>query len=523
MSSKRGHSTPERLPLALRLHQSGQHDRAEALYIEILKARPRNAEATFFLAMLRAQKGDIEAAAAGFGRAAVLKPDLVDAHFNHGVALAMLKRFEAALACYDKVLAIEPSHVEALNNRGGVLRELNRLAESLASYDRALAINPAYADALNNRGVTLVELDRPAEALASYDRAIAGRPGNAETLFNRGAILNEIGRSADALSSYEQAIRLKPDYADAHLNMGLCKLLLGDFAGGWPLYEWRLRIPEPKLYRTFALPVWRGDAPIAGKTLFLYAEQGLGTIIQFARYAKLVQAAGARVIMALPKSLHRLMRSLDPAIEIVDVMADAPAADYQCSLLSLPLAFATAAATVPNSVPYLAAEPERIAMWRERIGPDGMKIGINWQGSTGKIDIGRSFAVQEFAPIAALPGVRLISLQKNAGVEQLQSLPAGMTVQTLGDDFDTGPDAFIDSAAVIACLDLVITSDTAIAHLAGALAADTWVALKHVPDWRFMLDRSDSPWYPTMRLFRQPQRGDWAGAFEAMRRELAAR
>lgn len=523
MSSKRGHSTPERLPLALGLHQSGQLDRAEALYLDILKARPRNAEATFFLAMLRAQKGEIEAAAAGFGRAAALKPDLLDAHFNHGVALAMLKRFDAALASYDKVLAIQPDHLEALNNRGGVLRELNRLTESLDSFDRALAINPSYADALNNRGVTLVELDRPMEALESYDRAIACRPASAETFFNRGAILNEIGRCADALESYERAIRLKPDYADAYLNQGLCKLLLGDFAGGWPLYEWRKRIAEPKVYRTFALPVWQGEAPIAGKTLFLYAEQGLGTIIQFARYARLVQAAGARVMMALPLSLHRLMRSLDPPVELVDIRQDAPAADYQCSLLSMPLAFATEAATIPNSVPYLAAEPERVTMWRARLGAAGMKIGINWQGSTGKIDIGRSFAVRELEPIAALPGVRLISLQKNEGVEQLRALPAGMAVETLGDDFDAGPDAFVDSAAVIQCLDMVITSDTAIAHLAGALGANTWVALKQVPDWRFMLDRSDSPWYPTMRLFRQPRRGDWGAVFAAMRHELMMR
>ena len=399
--------------------------------------------------MLRAQKGDFEAAAAGFGRAAAIKPDFVDAHFNRAVALSMLKRFDAALESYDEVLKVQPSHIEALNNRGGVLRELKRLTGSLDSFDRALAINPSDADALNNRGVTLLELDRPAEALDSYDRALACRPDCAETFFNRGVTLSEMKRFDDALSCYGQAIRLKSDYADAYLNQGLCRLLLGEFACGWPLYEWRKRIANPTVIRTFSLPVWRGDVPIAGKTLFLYAEQGLGDAIQFSRYLKSVQAAGARVIIGLPVALQRLMRCLDPAIEIVDVKDDAPVADYQCSLLSLPLAFGTQAASIPNRVPYLTAEPGRIEMWRQRLGPEGLKIGVNWQGSTGKVDVGRSFALAEMAPIAALPGVRLISLQKNEGVEQLRSLPREMAVESLGDEFDAGPDAFVDSAAVI--------------------------------------------------------------------------
>jgi tetratricopeptide (TPR) repeat protein len=523
VSTKRSQATHELLPLATGLHQSGELDRAEAIYRDILRSRPRNVEATYFLAMLCAQKGNLGAAADYFGLAAKLNPDFVEAYFNRGVAFSMLKKFEKALESYDRTLKIRPDHAEALNNRGSALRELKRLDESLRSYDRALTIKPLYAEALNNRGVTLFELNCLAEGLDSYDRAIALSPDYAEAYFNRGVTLNELRRFDDALDSYECATKLKPDYADAHLNLGLCKLLLGDFAGGWPLYEWRNRIAEPTTNWTFSQPVWRGREDIAGKTLLVHAEQGYGDAIQFCRFAKLAETLGAKVIMALPKPLHRLMKQIGQAIEVVDVRGNPPASDYQCSMLSLPLALGTNPEDGLAVVPYLKAEPERVERWKRSLDEQGIKIGINWQGSTGKVDVGRSFPLMELDSISRIPGVRLISLQKNEGTDQLRALPKGVAVETLGKDFDAGPDAFIDSAAVIECMDLVITSDTAIAHLAGALGAPTWLAVKYVPDWRWLLDRRDSPWYPTMRLFRQHSRGDWKSVFDDMRNELLTR
>ena len=253
----------------------------------------------------------------------------------------------------------------------------------------------------------------------------------------------------------------------------------------------------------------------------MHWEQGLGDTLQFCRYVCLLERAGAKVLFAPQKSLRRLMRSLSATVEIVDEADPALAFDVHCPLLSLPLAFKTDLASIPGKSPYLGVEDGLVERWRERIGRHGFKIGICWQGATSKIDAGRSFPLAALHPIARLPGVRLISLHKGAGEAQLQSLPEGMTVETLGADFDAGPDAFLDSAAVMKNLDLVISSDTAIAHLAGALAVPVWIALKHVPDWRWMLDRADSPWYPTARLFRQRVRDDWSDVFVEIEKELS--
>jgi hypothetical protein len=275
--------------------------------------------------------------------------------------------------------------------------------------------------------------------------------------------------------------------------------------------------------RSYPQPAWTGKESLDGKILFIYPEQGLGDTIQFCRYAELAEARGAKVILSVQDPLVRLMRQLGPTIGIVGQDAAPPDFDYHVALMSLPWAFRTDWNTFPARIPYLRAEPERVGKWRRIIGNGGFKVGICWQGNRrGQVDAGRSFPVRQFECLAGLPGVRLISLQKNDGAGQLLDLPAGMTVETLGDDFDSGGDAFVDTAAAMENLDLVITSDTAIAHLAGALGRPTWIALKHVGDWRWFLDRSDSPWYPTVRLFRQSQRGDWAGVFSEIERQLAA-
>jgi hypothetical protein len=323
------------------------------------------------------------------------------------------------------------------------------------------------------------------------------------------------------LQSYDSATRLKPDFADAHSGKSYLLLLLGEFNRGWQIYEWRKKDTANRGgLRSFSQPEWLGDENIAGKTLLIQCEQGLGDTIQFCRYAQLAEARGAKVIISTQDALMRLLKDLSPTVEIIDSSSTPANFDYHVALLSMPLAFKTDERGIPADIPYLRAEPDRAERWRLRLGDHGFKIGVAWQGSKLGTHFGKSFQVTWLRDISQLPSIRLISLQKNEGSEQVTTLPDGMKVETLGDDFDCGPDAFLDTAAVMENLDLVITADTSIAHLAGALGRPTWVALRLVPDWRWLLDRHDSPWYPTMRLFRQQTRDDWSSVFSAMEREL---
>src|SRR5262249_13118482 len=436
-------------------------------------------------------------------------------------ALRELKYLDEALASYDQAIALKPDYAAAFNNRGIALRELKRLDEALASYDPAIALKPDYAEAFNNRGIALRELKRLDEALASYDQAIALKPDYAEAFINRGSILLELKRLDEAPGSHDQAIALKPEYADGLKNRALCRLSAGRYEEGWKDYEWRWEAKEflskrPKINTL----QWRGEA-LQGRSLLVFAEQGLGDVIQFVRYLPLLVEREANVTFLAPAKLIRLLRPLTTKMEVMDAIRENATYDLQCALMSLPHQFNTDLSSIPNKVPYLAAEEELVARWKTRIGEHGFKIGIAWQGNPqAPIDRGRSIPLAEFVPLSGLPGVRLISLQKHHGLDQLAHLPADCKIETLGDDFDNGPDAFVDTAAVMENLDLIITSDTSIAHLAGALGRPTWVALKHLPDWRWMLDRDDSPWYPTMRLFRQSARDDWSSVFTAIEREL---
>jgi tetratricopeptide (TPR) repeat protein len=463
-------------------------------------------------------------AVASYDKAIALKPGLAEAYCKRGNALYHLRRLDEALASAERAIGLKADYAEAHVNRGLALKELKRLDEALASYDKAIALAPGLAAAFTNRGNVLKDLDRLDEAAASFDKAIELEPAIAETYSNQGLLLVDLARFKEALAGYDKAIALKPEYADAHANKSLCLLLLGRFEEGWREYEWRTKRSDTMVQQTYpALPVrsLRGDENIAGKTVLVRAEQGLGDTIQFCRYLKLLEARGARVTVAVQARLRAIVGTLSPTINVAVGGEVLSAVDYHCPLASLPLAFGTMLESIPAEVPYLKVDPKRVERWRQRIGSEGLRVGIAWQGRPdGRIDAGRSFALSEFEEISRLDGVRLISLQKNFGSEQLAWLPAGMKVETLGEDYDAGPDAFLDTAAVMESLDLVITSDTAIAHLAGALGRPVWVALKWVPDWRWLLERADSPWYPTMRLFRQPSRGDWKGVFRAMKDEL---
>ena len=445
-------------------------------------------------------------------------PSLID----QAVALHARGQLAQAEPLYRQVLAADPDNAVVLINWGHALNGLGQSRPALEAYDRALALDPAQAFLDLIRGDVLQSLLRYDEALAAYDRFLRQEPDLAEGWNSRGLALQNLGRLDEALQSYARAEALAPSLAAAHLNRGLCHLLTQDFGQGLPLYEWRKRMPQPMEARAYPQPLWTGAQDIRGKTLFAYVEQGLGDAIQFYRYISFALVRGAKVVLSVPDRLVALLKTATPAVEVIG-WGQVPAAfDFHIPLASIPLAVGMRAGTIPAADRYLTAQPDRMAHWRSLLGGTGFRIGVAWQGLEQVRGLeGKSFPLAALAGIAAVPGVRLISLQKGDGAEQLDHLPAGMTVETYA--FDEGPDAFLDTAAMMAACDLVITADTAPAHLAGALGIPAWVALKHVPDWRWFLGRDDSPWYPSLKLFRQPQTGDWDSVFDAMAGELISR
>jgi tetratricopeptide (TPR) repeat protein len=530
---------------------------AEALtsFEHALALEPRSVEAYNYRGMTLQQLGRLAEALASFDAALALRPQSAELHSNRGIVLRRLQRLPEALASFDRAITLRPDFAAAHNNRGLVLQDRGWYGAAAASYQQALELQPNYAEAHNNLGTVqcelgepaaalascrlalqlqprmpgvhgnlanaLRDLERPEEALAASELAIREDPASAANHCHRGNALHDLGDIPKAIASYDQAIECDSRYALAQFNKGLCLLLLGDFARGFPQYEWRKRLAGADAAPP-AGRVWSGNEEIAGNTLLIHADQALGDTIQFCRYAKVAERRGARVVLAVQPQLRALLAGLSPTIRIIGRGEPVSAEyDYHCALMSLPLAFRATLADVPAAVPYLGAEPQRIDRWRSWLGTTGFKVGIAWQGSRNRIDVGRSVPLEMFTRLATIPGVRLISLQKGAAIEQLRAADGQLPAELPGDSLDEGPQAFLDSAAMMVSLDLIITCDTALAHLAGALGRPTWVALKRIPDWRWLLDRGDSPWYPTVRLFRQPRRGDWESVFAAIHAELA--
>ena len=385
---------------------------ALASYDKAIALKPVYAEAYFnrgnaFMGLKRSTE-----ALASYDKAIALKPDYAEAYSNRGAVLKELKRTLEALVSYDKAIALKPNLVEAHTNRGNVLRELNRLADALASHEKAIALKPEFAKAHNNRGNTLMELKRPAEALASHDKAIALNPNYAVAHFNRGNTLLELKRLADAVASYDKAIALRSDYAEAHWNQSLCLLLMGHFEQGWRQYEWRKKRAEPIAVRSYPRPVWLGENNIAGKTVFIYWEQGLGDTIQFCRYVKLVEARRAKVVMSVQRPLKGLLKHISPTIRVLNANEKPADFDYHCPLLSLPLAFGTTLETIPTEHRYLKADEELRSVWSARLPPKSKpRIGVVWCGSTAYKNDNRSMELQHFLPIVS-PAADWICLQK---------------------------------------------------------------------------------------------------------------
>jgi tetratricopeptide (TPR) repeat protein len=497
------------------LQSVGRAADALAAYDRAIALRPALWSAHSNRAALLANLGRLPEALASSETAIALHSDYPPAHHDRAQILCRLRRPQEALASCDRAIGLQPGYAAAHLVRGSALQDLRRPQEALASFDAAIALGAESALALSERAAALRRLERPEEALESANRALAIAP-SAPAFVNRGAALHELGRHGEALASYERAVALDPSCATAYVNAAFCHLQLGQWEAGWPLYEWRHRLPGAAAVTPPTLPLWRGGPSLRGRSILVCAEQGLGDIIQFCRFVPALEARGARVVLAVPLPMQRLLRTLSLTVEIVTSPVSASNADYCCPLLSLPLALAIRVTDVAGGSPYLRPEPERIRYWRDRLAGPGLKIGVSWHGSTIREDSGTPFPLQALAPISRLPEVRLISLQKGHGTEQLRSLSPDLHVEELGAEFDAGADAFVDTSAVIENLDLVITCDTAIAHLAGALGRPAWIALKHVADWRWLWERADSPWYPQHRLFRQLRRQDWGSVFDAM-------
>lgn len=456
-------------------------------------------------------------ALACYDKAIELKHDFAEAYSNRGIVLNEFKRFDEASASYDKAIELKPDYAEAYLNRGTVEKELKLNAEALASYEKAIELKHDFAEAYYNRGILLKELRRLDEALESYDKAIELQRDYAEAYSNRGIVLKELMRMDEALESYDKAIELKPKFALAHCNKSFLLLTLQDFESGWKLYEWRWEneaFTSPK--RNFPQPLWLGGESLANKTILLHAEQGLGDSIQFCRYVALVKELGARVLLEVPKPLMTLLNDLVGIDELFEAGKQLTYFDYQCPLLSLPLAFKTDLNSIPSPRPYLKSKSEKLEVWNQRLGEKSKpRIGITWSGSTiHQNDQDRSLALADL--IQYLPrDFEYVSLQKDVRDSDKDVL-TNSAVKNYGEHLSD----FTDTAALCDLMDLVISVDTSVAHLAGALGKPTWILLPFIPDWRWLLYRCDSPWYESVKLYRKGEDRQWEPVLARVARDL---
>jgi tetratricopeptide (TPR) repeat protein len=520
-------ATEELLDKGLGHHQAGRLREAEQVYQEILRGNPQYANALHLLGLLQHQQGQHEVALKNIRRAISVLPRSELFWANLAAVYHALERYREAADGYEQAIRLNPNNGMAHFQLGCVLHALEDIDGAEANLRRAIQINPNSAQAHSHLGNTLVRLKKLDEAAGSLQHALKLSPGSAEVHTNLGLVLRHQGKLDEAVRSLQTALTIDSQYADAHKLLGLIFLLMGNFEAGWSHYEWRWRTKDRIFVpRNFPQPLWDGQ-PLEGRSLLVHAEQGLGDTLQFVRFAPLVQQRGCRVILECQKPLQTLLSSCRGIDQLVARGDALPPFDFHMPLLSLPCLLGTHAGNIPADVPYLVAREDLVRDWQGRLG-DGneFRVGICWQGSpTYRGDRQRSVALAYFAALADVRGVRLISLQKGAGTEQWVDVRFPVTI--LGADLDEANGAFMDTAAVMKNLDLVISSDTAVAHLAGALGVPVWVALPKLPDWRWLLDREDSPWYPTMRLFRQEKAGEWGPVFrriaEALRDLIASR
>ncbi len=505
---------------ALRHHQAGRLDQAAACYRRAIDARPDIPDLANNLGHVLTQQGRLDEAVACIRRAIALRPEFAQAHYNLGIALAEQGRLNEAVACYHRVIDLQPHIPEAHNSLGYTLEKLGRLDAAVACFRTAIALRADYPEAHNNLGHALGQQGQLDASIACYRSAIDLRQSYPEAHNNLGYALQEQRRLDAAGACYRAAIGLEPDFAEAHFNLALALLAQGDSAAGWREYEWRWKLPEGiKQRQTFSRPQWRGE-PATGRTLLIHAEQGFGDTLQFCRYGELAASCGLRVIMQVPQPLVRVLRGL-PGVLVVATGEPLPAFDLHCPMLSMPLAMGTTIETIPAIASYLHADKVQVAAWRTRLGAAGAdrrpRIGLVWAGASrtgtalAAIDRRRSVSPVLLAPLLELRALDFFSLQKG-GV----AAPAhfGLT------DFMGEMGDFADTAALIANLDLVISVDTAVAHLAAAMGKPVWLLDRFDACWRWLDGRRDSPWYPTLRVYRQPRAGDWESVLAELAQDL---
>lgn len=467
---------------AARLHAAGRFDQAERLCRQALSADPDSSAALELMGVLAGRAGRTAEAIGHFRRAAQLKPDSAQIHYNLGKALRDQKELEPAAESFRRAVELQPDLAPAWNNLGNTYRDLGRLEEAVQSFEQSLRL----------------------------------RPSHAPTLHNLGLAFRDLMRLDDAMRCFDTALTFDPSHHECRMSRAMLLLLRGDFEHGWSEYEARNEIPRAVARRDYPQPLWDGLDP-RGRTILLHAEQGFGDTIQFARYAPLLASRGARVIVECQPELKDLFKSLKGIDRVVAAGDDLPQFDFHRGLMSMPMVFGTTLQTIPAEVPYLSADRLRIAEWNRRMGNGGGRVGLVWAGASGYMnDRIRSLALDQLAPLSRAANVTFVSLQKGPAARQAASPPQDMRL------IDIGPHLhdFSDTAAALENLDLVICVDTAVGHLAGALGKPVWLMIPFSPDWRWMIDRNDTPWYPTMRLYRQPVPADWDAVIQQVATEL---
>jgi Flp pilus assembly protein TadD len=453
-------------------------------------------------------------ALASYDKALAISPDWADALYNRARTLRSLARFEEALACYDRAVLLTADKPQLFFNRGTLLGELKRFEEAVESYERAIALKPDFTKAHLNRALLMINLEKTEEALTGLDRALSIEPNNAAALNARGFAFQILGRHEEAIGCYDSALLIEPNDAQTHHNRSMALLLKGDFERGLPEYEWRWETGQT-FKQKFPRPQWLGNGSISEKAIILHGEQGFGDIIMAMRYVPQVVATNAKVILAAPPPLIPLMRQVKGVSGIFGPDEKLPPFDFHCPFMSLPLALGATLATIPNAR-YIFAEPDRVVKWKERIKDVRLpKVGIVWSGSQiHKNDRNRSIDLQKFSPFSA-GEVELVSLQRDLrsnDIDALRNLP----IRHFGEEIND----VADTAALISLMDLVISVDTSAAHLAGAMGKPVWILLPFFPDWRWLLDREDSPWYPTAKLYRQQVSETWDEVIERAAADL---
>jgi len=550
----------EQMQIAFQHHQAGRLADAEKIYRQVLSQNPHQPDALHLLGLIAYRTGHADVACDLISRAVRLLPSMPEYQNNLSVVLESLGRFDDALAAARQAVELQPNSAGPWYNLANALRRKRRLDEAMNAYQRSLALDPTQIDARGNLATTLKLLGRRKEAIAEFQAVVAAAPGDVKALNNLGDALRDDGQIEQAIAIQQQAIALDPKNSGAHnnlgaalvrralstdparlfdeaidefhqailcdprnsesrLNLGMTYLLQGDFERGWQYYEGREAINSSQRPMTSA-PHWDG-CDISGKTILLYHEQGLGDTIQFIRYAPLVARRGANVIVACPRALLRLLQCVPNVRQFLAAGDPIPPHDFRCRLTSLPFIFQTRIDTIPAEKSYLAPDWQLVEQWKSRLPQDARKkIGLVWAGNPSHAnDHNRSLSLSDFAPLAEVrESVQFFTLQKGPPAIQTQSAPPNVSLL----DFTADLHDFADTAALISQFDLVIAADTAVAHLSAAMGRPTWLLVGNVPDWRWMLGRTDSPWYPTMRLFRQPPSAGWDIPIQQIRLALRA-